>query len=89
MKFHKYVNSDDPNNYIHAKVTRLIPTHNHNTRFCENENINLPHINKTIVQKQFFYNSVNEWNKIPLGMRKLVDANNFKYELRNYLLLNN
>ena len=86
-QFYKYIYSNNVNNYVYTNANKLLPTHSHDTRFHDNESLILPPIHKSIVQRQCFYNSIVEWNKLPLQLRKL-DLKKLKYEFKGWVKLN-
>ena len=69
-QFCKFYKSNDPNNYFYGKIMSLLQGHTHGTRFRIDGNLNLPHMNKSVTQKQFLYNAVIEWNTIATNMYK-------------------
>ena len=86
-QLHKYINLDMSGTYFSDKILELIPNHDHLTRFSVGENLNLPQVNKSVTQKQFFYNAILNWNRLPPHLRNLNDRK-FKNELRKLLILN-
>ena len=85
-KFENYLNSPLINNKIHHKVVSLILNHSYGTRFHVNENINLPRSVKTVSQKQFFFKSISDWNKLPVELRQL-SGGKFKVQVRRWLVV--
>ena len=45
----------------------------------------LPDVYMDIFKMSFSYKGAETWNKLPLNLRKLVDPNNFKKSMLNYL----
>ena len=86
-QFHKYIGGTIRSDHFTANINQLIPVHEHRTRFHVEENVNVPHTNKTITQKQFFYNAVMNWNKLPLQLRRLNEGK-FRHEIKKWLVSN-
>ena len=64
----------------------LIPNHDHLTRFSVGDNLNLPQLNKSVSQKQFFYNAILNWNRLPPHLTNL-NVRKLKNELRKWLVI--
>ena len=72
--------------YFHDKMLRLIPSHSHDTRHIDQNNLNLPSLRKALCQKQFFHQSIIIWNSLPLYIRRSPTLARFKKELKNFYL---
>ena len=82
--FHKYSYCKH-SQYFKEKIHNLHPTHHHLTRFSTDLNLNLPIVNKTIYQRQFFYNVILNWNDLPFNLRTMNDNIYFTRKLKIYL----
>ena len=60
-------------------------SHNINTRFSLNENLNLPDINTSSFQRSFIVRSIKFWNEIPVQIKKIQNLKKFKAELLKYM----
>ena len=84
--FHKYYRSDSLTHlYFHVKIDQLIPTHSHNTRFVNDNNVSLPQNRKTVVQSQFLFIAIKYWNMLPAFLKNIHQCNTFKKELKLYI----
>ena len=61
-------------------------SHNYETRFRLNENLNTPVHLSAKVSKSFVTNSIKFWNKLPLEIRNTRSLNNFKCSIRKTIL---
>ena len=79
--FHKFVITDNFE-YFNAKISNLIPVHNHSTRFTSNNKYTLPAYNKTVSQNQFLFNAIKIWNLLPQSVRDVQEPIKFKSKLK-------
>ena len=61
-------------------------SHNYETRFRLNENLNTPVHLSAKVSKSFVTNSIKFWNKLPLEIRNTRSLTNFKCSIRKTIL---
>ena len=85
IQFHKYVYSDELSDYFHSKIVSLLPNHDYITRYTTADKILLPSVNKTVTQRQFLYNAIDEWNNLPQSMRQTMNLKKFKIDVKRYL----
>ena len=85
IQFHKYVFSSALSEYFHSKIVSLLPNHDYMTRYTSSDKYLLPSVRKTVTQKQFLYNAVNEWNKLPQSMKQITNIKKFKVDVKKYL----
>ena len=61
-------------------------SHNYETRFRLNENLNTPVHLSAKVSKSFVTNSIKFWNKLPLEIRNTRSLSKFKCSIRKIIL---
>ena len=71
--------------FFNSKIRNLIPQHSHVTRFVQCNNYSIPSHNKSISQKQFFYNAVNFWNLLTPTIKEIDSQPIFKTNLKQYV----
>lgn len=59
-------------------------THNYNTRFS-NKNFLLPNAKNQICQT-FYYNSIRDWNGLPLHIKSIQNSESFKFNVKKFLM---
>ena len=82
--FYKYANDDRSGFY--SRIAPLIPNHDHATRFSIYNSYFIPHVNKTLSQKQFLFNAIKLWNVLPENFKNTNQDICFKTRLKAYLL---
>lgn len=82
--FHRLVYGDH-NVYFKNKIVDLVPVHQHSTRFREGDNLLIPRLSKTVSQRQYLYNTVVNWNSLPLSMKQIADYKYFVAQLKTFL----
>ena len=83
--FHIFLTNHSHNPYFSDKLSDLMPTHDHNTRFFTSECITLPLLHKNSSQNQFIYNAIKRWNALPLQIRNIENHRKFVSELKKHL----
>lgn len=83
-KFQSIFHNGD-SEYFLNKVNLLIPAHQHQTRFCSLKKINVARCDKTVSQRQFFYNGVRGWNDLPHFLKDPLSPIQFKSKLKKHL----
>ena len=84
--FHKFVTTDNLE-YFNAKISNLIPVHNHSTRFMLNNKYTLPAYNKSVSQNQFLFSAIKIWNLSPQSVRDVREPvkSKSKFHLREHV----
>lgn len=82
--FHKCLFTNH-NIYFKEKILKFIPTHQHPTRFRLHESFRIPKFNKSVCQKQFFFNSIKCWNELPVDMKSIEDGGRFMRGVKKLL----
>jgi len=72
--------------YFTAAFGNLVPSHVHNTRFSSGNNFNVPYLSKAKSQKNFYYQSVIIWNRLPEDVKNCTSIVSFKKQLKQYLI---
>jgi len=72
--------------YFSNFLQYLIPQHAHETRFSISSSFNAPQYNKTKSQKFFLYQSITDWNNLPIEMKSSHTLDGFKRQLKKKLL---
>ena len=67
-------------------LSQLEVSHNYETRFRQNENLNTPVYFSAKVSKSFVTNSIKFWNKLPLEVRNARSLSKFKCSIRKIIL---
>jgi len=75
--------------YFRPVFDQLAPSHSHETRFSRHTNYNIPSYCKSKCQKQFIYQSVVAWNRLPDDLRSSSSLFSFKRSLKQKLLCTN
>jgi len=73
--------------YFSELFNDLLPGHRHSTRFNTGLYYNTPYYCKSKCQKSFLYQAVDIWNKLPIQVKTCNSLGQFKYNLKNYLLM--
>ena len=55
--------------YLLFKVANQIPNHMHLTRFLWQQKLNIPQHHKSMLENQFFYNAIKQWNALPVELK--------------------
>ena len=76
------------NNYFYSYVIDFQVTHNYNSRFSLNNNLNLPTLRLSGSLNSFVFRSIKMWNSLPNTLKSCFNLHYFKVNLRAYLLLN-
>lgn len=82
---HKYLHIDNFSPYFNIKINSLIPSHSHQTRFRNYENILLPIVRKTVTQEQFLFKAIKCWNKLPQELKNILCTKKFKLAFKKWL----
>ena len=81
--FFKYLNSSASlNSYFHSIINSLVPVHVHGTRFSLHNNISIPNVKKTVSQHQFLFIASKLWNSLPVNLKNIPSALQFKKNLK-------
>ena len=80
-KYYRLKSSD----YFYEKFSSLHPTHNINTRFNANNQLNTPIITLEKVKCSFFYSAFNYWKHLPIPIRDSENISAFKRKVRKYI----
>ena len=84
IQLHKYVYSGELSEYFHSKIMSLLPNHGYITRYTSSDETLLPSVKKTVTRRQFLYNAINEWNKLPRTMRQIMNIKKLKSDVKIY-----
>ena len=85
VEFYKYALDNKLSRHFHDYIASLKPDHRHNTRFATDDNFLFPRLLKTTSQKQFMYNAVKRYNKLPQHIRVAQNHIEFKKRLRDWM----
>jgi len=88
VKFYKIINLNNHQYFVDI-VSRLVPSHDHLTRFSSNNQLNIPHLSKSKCQKFYLYQSIVIWNALPSELRSLKSLRAFKINLKKFILERN
>ena len=79
---------ENKHEYFYDRLMNIQVNHNHFTRFKAQLSLNAPLFDKSRCLASFVYQSVNNWNRLPLQVKKQTTMNSFKTELKQFLLAN-
>lgn len=82
VKFHKYLQKG---NAIVSQLRTTQSNHSHSTRFANNQNFIVPPINISRYFSSFVYQSVNNYNDLPVHIKNL-NVSKFKKCIKNMLI---
>jgi hypothetical protein len=68
------------------KITDIQVVHSHSTRFKTNFNLNMPRVPTTIFRCSFYYQCINQWNKLPNEIKDIPSLFKFKRVVKEFLL---
>jgi len=71
--------------YFGDLLSGLVPLHNHNTRFVQRDNLNLPLVRLRKTQRSFLPTAIAAWNSLPAAIREENSLFQLKRKLRLYL----
>jgi hypothetical protein len=70
--------------HFHDKIDSIQVSHDHNTRFKSDNNLNLPYVRLSQTLHSFLFESIKLWNSLPDNIRSLDTLHRFKRLLRNW-----
>ena len=85
IKFYKCIKLPH-HSYFSQIFFNLAPDHNHRTRFLMDQQFNIPKFNKSLCHKFFTYQSIMNWNSLPIELRNVDNLILFKKKLKAFFL---
>ena len=86
IKLYNEINCTNDHSYFNERVQNLQNNHSHDTRFVNNNNINVPFFTRARGHSSFLYKSIRFWNNLPPDIKNIPSIGSFKNKIKLHLL---
>ena len=86
IKLYNEINCTNDHSYFNERVQNLQNNHSHDTRFVNNNNINVPFFTRARGHSSFLYKSIRFWNNLPPDIKNIPSISSFKNKIKLHLL---